>query len=174
MLYFILTKGGDPFGGEELYKESEQTYLENKHNFSGVSDAVLPLGFSKNWLALIDKCLQPDPEYRYQTIEELLNDLPSKSSVKSKSKVLLPTLLVTNHMGEKLKLIKLGQNGLSGKSSVKVGRNSLQYKSNDIDVGSFSSQTMQISKTFYFAIRRIGLESLRWPGGRIRWNKWLV
>lgn len=50
LLYFILTKGGDPFGGEELYKESEQTYLENKHNFSGVSDAVLPLGFSKTGL----------------------------------------------------------------------------------------------------------------------------
>lgn len=79
IMYELITKGTLPFGNIKEFQDDSKIIEEKKitgdwdeRSFRKATDSVL-------WYNIIKKCLDPDPEKRYQTTDEIIELLVAKS-----------------------------------------------------------------------------------------------
>jgi len=82
-LYFMFSDGLFPFGSFQDYEKDVDAYMDRKKSklYNPISH-IKPY-LDPKWTYVIDKCLQPDPNQRFQTIVELKAALNLQSSKRS-------------------------------------------------------------------------------------------
>jgi serine/threonine protein kinase len=74
MMYELLTLGHLPFGSFDDFMKDMAAY-EKKKKEENWNRNTLRISTNNKWENVIDKCIKSEPENRYQTIDEILNDL---------------------------------------------------------------------------------------------------
>lgn len=138
LLYNLTHKGKDPFGGEVAYQRDSSRYLKNKTEGILSRPIEIQTGFSRIWYFIIKKCIEPKPEDRYQSIEDVIQKLsyihkstPDNDSIGLKHKV---KLHIEHSESKKSIAFPLDISHDSGEISMVIGRDTKVADINDIPV----------------------------------------
>lgn len=86
MMYELLTKGHLPFGSFDEFMKDMGAY-EQKKKLESWNRGTLRMSTNVKWEHIIDKCIKAEPENRYQTIDDILQDLGFAATNETKYKV---------------------------------------------------------------------------------------
>lgn len=166
MMYEIITQGAFPFG--ELKEEKDLApYQENarKGNWNYKLLRTSPVGL--RWEKVIRKCIEPDYRLRYQSVQEILPDIPEIDwSVEKKTgDVKRITITMGVELGRQYVLSQLLHNG---KRMLRVGRetdNDIVLKEDNTSFISRHHFTLELDRngvTWYVRDGQWNVEQKQW------------
>ena len=155
MFYELLTFGAFPFGDPQELSDLPQ-YQENAKKGRWNRQHLYNAPFGKEWLPIIERCLMPNYQDRYQNVLDLRKEIESLSgrsmsnslSVIENRSAVIKTINITQ--GECVGQTFVLNNLLAGKGRmIRVGRG----KENDIVLREKSNEDTYVSK-YHFTIER--------------------
>jgi len=121
ILYEMITEGNLPFGDiSEFQKDSEaveKRKIEGNWNF----ETLKKYTNNQTWISIIEKCLQPDPEMRFRSVNEVIEKIGIRNSDRIKSDTLWKLrILVGPDAGKEFNITNLAH--FKNKRILTIGR----------------------------------------------------
>ncbi len=177
MFYELLTGGLFPFGSPNDLSELP-LYLQNAKKGIWNRQALLDVTYGQEWMPIIERCLKPDYQERYQNVLEMLKDIePMAGSTRStpvpeadRRSPSIATVVITQ--GEGTGTVYNVQNVLAGKGRmIRVGRS----RDNNIVLCEKDNEDTYVSRHHFTIERSIDgqnwyIKDGQWMKEERRWN----